>query len=38
MRKANLYGVDFEGTQPTIASLEGSNIERTILQYRPPVI
>jgi len=38
LRHANLYGVNFEGTQPTIASLEGSNIDRTILQFRPPVI
>jgi uncharacterized protein YjbI with pentapeptide repeats len=38
LRQANLYGVDFEGTQPTVASLEGSNIDRTILQFRPPVI
>lgn len=36
MRNANLYGVDFEGTQPTLASVEGSNIERTILAFRPP--
>jgi uncharacterized protein YjbI with pentapeptide repeats len=38
LRHANLYGVDFDGAQPTIASLEGSNIDRTILQFRPPVI
>ena len=38
LRSANLYGVDFEGTQPTIASVEGSDIGRTILQFRPPVI
>ena len=38
LREANLYGVDFEGTQPTIASLEGSNVDRTILLFRPPVI
>ncbi|SAL60518.1 pentapeptide repeat-containing protein [Caballeronia arvi] len=38
LRHANLYGVDFDGTQPTIASLEGSNIDRTILQFRPPVL
>ncbi|GJH24598.1 DUF2169 domain-containing protein [Caballeronia novacaledonica] len=38
LRHANLYGVDFDGAQPTLASLEGSNIDRTILQFRPPVI
>jgi uncharacterized protein YjbI with pentapeptide repeats len=38
LRDANLFGVDFEGTQPTIASLEGSNIDRTLLRFRPPVI
>jgi uncharacterized protein YjbI with pentapeptide repeats len=38
LRHANLYGVNFDGTQPSIASLEGSNIDRTILQFRPPVI
>ncbi|BAO90629.1 DUF2169 family type VI secretion system accessory protein [Caballeronia cordobensis] len=38
LRHANLYGVDFDGTQPTIASLEGSIIDRTILQFRPPVL
>jgi uncharacterized protein YjbI with pentapeptide repeats len=38
LRHANLYGVDFDGAQPTIASLEGSNIDCTILQFRPPVI
>ncbi|MFM0516239.1 MULTISPECIES: DUF2169 domain-containing protein [Caballeronia] len=37
LRHANLYGVDFDGAQPTIASLEGSNIDRTILQFRPPI-
>lgn len=38
LRNANLYGVDFEGTQPTIAMLEGSNIDQTILRFRAPVI
>ncbi|GJH09608.1 DUF2169 domain-containing protein [Caballeronia novacaledonica] len=38
LRHANLYGVDFDGAQPTLASLEGSNIDCTILQFRPPVI
>jgi len=38
MRDANLYGVDFEDTQPTIASIEGSNIDQTLLAFRPPVI
>ncbi|TDV28731.1 uncharacterized protein YjbI with pentapeptide repeats [Paraburkholderia caballeronis] len=35
---ANLYGVDFVGAQPTLASVEGANIDRTILQFRPPVL
>lgn len=38
LRHANLYGVDFEETRPTIASLEGSNIDRTELRFRPPVV
>jgi uncharacterized protein YjbI with pentapeptide repeats len=38
LRKANLYGVDFLDTAPTIASLEGSNIDRTVLQFRPAVV
>jgi uncharacterized protein YjbI with pentapeptide repeats len=38
LRQANLYGVDFDGTQPTVASLEGSIIDHTILQFRPPVL
>ena len=38
LRKANLYGVDFYDTTPTIASLEGSNIDQTILQVRKPVV
>jgi len=36
LRKANLYGVDFYGTSPTIASLEGSNIDQTLLMVRKP--
>ncbi|MGF6649517.1 uncharacterized protein YjbI with pentapeptide repeats/uncharacterized protein YoxC [Paraburkholderia youngii] len=36
LRHANLYGVDLDGTQPTRVSLEGSNIDRTILTFRPP--
>ncbi len=35
---ANLYGVDFDETRPTLAGLEGSNIDRTILKFRPPVV
>jgi uncharacterized protein YjbI with pentapeptide repeats len=38
LRKANLYGVDFYGTSPTIASLEGSNIDQTLLLIRKPVV
>lgn len=38
LRKANLYGVDFYGTSPTIASLEGSNIEQTLLLIRKPLV
>lgn len=38
LRHANLYGVDFEETRPTLASLEGSNIDRTMLRFRPPVV
>ncbi len=38
LRKANLYGVDFYGTSPTIASLEGSNIDQTLLLVRKPVV
>jgi uncharacterized protein YjbI with pentapeptide repeats len=38
LRKANLYGVDFYDTTPTIASLEGSNIDQTILAIRKPVV
>ena len=38
MRNANLYGVDFEGTRPTVTSLEGSIIDQTILEFRKPVI
>jgi len=38
LRKANLYGVDFYDSTPTIASLEGSNIDQTILQVRKPVV
>jgi uncharacterized protein YjbI with pentapeptide repeats len=38
LRNANLYGVDFLDTTPTIASLEGSNIDRTVLQFRPAVV
>ncbi|MES2509506.1 MAG: DUF2169 domain-containing protein [Pseudomonadota bacterium] len=38
LRRANLYGVDFYGTSPTIASLEGSNIDQTILLIRKPVV
>ncbi|NLP62653.1 DUF2169 family type VI secretion system accessory protein [Paraburkholderia sacchari] len=38
LRFANLYGVDFDGTRPTVAMLEGSNIDCTILQFRPPVL
>jgi uncharacterized protein YjbI with pentapeptide repeats len=38
LRKANLYGVDFYDTTPTIASLEGSNIDQTILLIRKPVV
>jgi len=38
LRKANLYGVDFYDSAPTIASLEGSNIDQTILQVRKPVV
>ncbi len=36
LQKANLYGVDFYGTAPTIASLEGSNIDQTLLLIRKP--
>lgn len=36
LRQSNLYGVNFEGTQPTIAMLEGSNIDNTLLVIRPP--
>jgi uncharacterized protein YjbI with pentapeptide repeats len=35
---ANLYGVDFDETQPRIATVEGSNIDRTILTFRPPIV
>jgi uncharacterized protein YjbI with pentapeptide repeats len=38
LRKANLYGVDFYDTTPSIASLEGSNIDQTILLIRKPVV
>ncbi len=38
LQKANLYGVDFYGTSPTIASLEGSNIDQTLLLIRKPGI
>lgn len=38
LQKANLYGVDFYGTAPTIASLEGSNIDQTLLLIRKPGI
>lgn len=38
LRQANLYGVDFEGTQPTIAQLEGANIDQTVLAFRPPQV
>ena len=36
LRQSNLYGVNFEGTEPTIAMLEGSNIDNTMLVIRPP--
>ena len=38
LQKANLYGVDFYDTAPTIASLEGSNIDQTLLLIRKPGI
>ena len=38
LQKANLYGVDFYGCAPTIASLEGSNIDQTLLLIRKPGI
>ncbi|WP_321800912.1 DUF2169 domain-containing protein [Caballeronia sp. J97] len=38
LMRANLYGVDFEDARPTLASVEGSNIERTILKFRPPAV
>ncbi|WP_028215195.1 DUF2169 family type VI secretion system accessory protein [Paraburkholderia mimosarum] len=38
LRFANLYGVDFDGTRPTVAMLEGSNIDCTILKFRPLVL
>ena len=38
LRRANLYGVDFYGTAPTLAALEGANIDQTLLAARKPVI
>lgn len=38
LRRANLYGVDFYGTSPTLAALEGANIDQTLLVARKPVI
>jgi uncharacterized protein YjbI with pentapeptide repeats len=38
LRGANLYGVDFDGTAPTIACIEGANIDCTILRFRPAVV
>lgn len=38
LMRANLYGVDFEEARPTLASVEGSNIDRTILKFRPPAV
>jgi uncharacterized protein YjbI with pentapeptide repeats len=38
LRRANLYGVDFYGTAPTLAALEGANIDQTLLTARKPVI
>ncbi len=38
LTRANLYGVDFEDARPTLASVEGSNIERTLLTFRPPAV
>jgi len=36
LRHANLYGVDFDEARPGVAGIEGSNIDRTILKFRPP--
>jgi uncharacterized protein YjbI with pentapeptide repeats len=38
LTRANLYGVDFEDARPTLASVEGSNIDRTLLTFRPPAV
>lgn len=38
LRRANLYGVDFYGTTPTLAALEGANIDQTLLAARKPVV
>ncbi|MGB4117608.1 MAG: DUF2169 domain-containing protein [Polaromonas sp.] len=38
LRRSNLYGVDFYGTTPTLAALEGANIDQTLLVARKPVI
>jgi uncharacterized protein YjbI with pentapeptide repeats len=34
LRMANLYGVDFYETAPTGASVEGSNLDQTLLSLR----
>ena len=38
LRHSNLYGVDFYDTTPTLAALEGANIDQTLLVARKPVI
>ena len=38
LRNANFYGVDFYGALPTTASLEGSNIDQTLLVIRAPLV
>lgn len=35
LRDANLFGVDFEGTRLSLAAIERSNIDRTLLRVRP---
>ena len=36
LRRANLYGVDFYGSTPTMSSLQGANIDQTLLKIRLP--
>ncbi len=38
LRNANFYGVDFYGASPTTFSLQGSNIDQTLLAARPPLV